>query len=176
MDFEQNEDKWKGRRWARPFLTVLAPAERHYHRRGRPHKKLTGRARQIAQPLRRWLPGCRLVLVGDNGYAVLDLPICGLEPVACYEGSVRTLGLASQTEVCYHCGKPPVPIRWAPAMAAALMGRSEQFVGTAVGRVGLLLEGGDADLVRLPSLGFVSVPLSVLGARSGVVAPGVSER
>ena len=33
-------------------------------------------------------------------------------PVAWYDGSVRTLELASRTAVWYHCGKPPVPIRW----------------------------------------------------------------
>ena len=118
--------------------------------------------------LRRWLPNRPLVLVGDSGYAVLDLlhfcqslrePVtfitrlrldAGLyapapprrpgqngrprvkgarlptlkelldrptlawtsQPVGWYDGSVRTLELASQTAVWYHCGKPPVPIRW----------------------------------------------------------------
>ncbi len=32
--------------------------------------------------------------------------------MAWYDGSVRTLELASQTAVWYHCGKPPAPIRW----------------------------------------------------------------
>ena len=159
---------WAGRRWALPFLTVLAPSERYYQRRGRPHKKLTDWARQMVLQLRRWLPNRPLVLVGDSGYAVLDLlhfcqslrePVtfitrlrldAGLyapapprrpgqngrprvkgarlptlkelldqptlawtsQPVGWYDGSVRTLELASQTAVWYHCGKPPVPIRW----------------------------------------------------------------
>ena len=123
--------------------------------------------------LRRWLPRRPLVLVGDGGYAVLDLlhfcqslrePVtliarlrldAGLyapapprqpgqmgrprvkgprlptlkqlldlpdlslptlswvpSPVAWYDGTTRTLELASQTAVWYHWGKPPVPIRW----------------------------------------------------------------
>ena len=33
-------------------------------------------------------------------------------PVAWYDGTTRTLELASQTAVWYHCGKPPVPIGW----------------------------------------------------------------
>ena len=64
---------WAGRRWALPFLTVLAPSERYYQERGRPHKKVTDWARQMVLQLRRWLPGRPLVLVGDSGYAVLDL-------------------------------------------------------------------------------------------------------
>ena len=64
---------WAGRHWALPVLTALAPSERFYQRRGRSHKKLTDRARQMILQLRRWLPGRPLVLVGDSGYAVLDL-------------------------------------------------------------------------------------------------------
>ena len=33
-------------------------------------------------------------------------------PVAWHDGSARTLEPASRTAVCYHCGKPPVPVRW----------------------------------------------------------------
>ena len=159
---------WAGRYWALPFLTVLAPSERYYQRRGRPpHKKLTDWARQMILQLRRWLPCRQLALVGDGGYAVLDLlhfcqslrePVtliarlrldAGLyapapprqpgqmgrprvkglrlptlkqlldlpdlslpdlswvpSPVAWYDGTTRTLELASQTAVWYHCGKP----------------------------------------------------------------------
>ena len=64
---------WAGRYWALPVLTALAPSERYYQRRGRSHKKLTDRARQMILQLRRWLPHRSLVLVGDSGYAVLDL-------------------------------------------------------------------------------------------------------
>ena len=159
---------WAGRYWALPFLTVLAPSERYYQRKGRSHKKLTDWARQMILQLRRWLPRRPLVLVGDSGYAVLDLlhlcqslrqPVtfitrlrldAGLyapapprqpsrmgrprlkgprlptlkrllgqpalpwvsAPVAWYDGSTKTLELASQTAVWYHCGKPPVPVRW----------------------------------------------------------------
>ncbi len=64
---------WAGRYWALPVLTALAPSERYYQRRGRSHKKLADRARQMILQLRRWLPHRSLVLVGDSGYAVLDL-------------------------------------------------------------------------------------------------------
>ena len=67
---------WAGRHWALPVLTVLAPSARCYQERGRRHKKLTDWARQMVLQLRRWLPQRPLVLVGDNGYAVLDLLHC----------------------------------------------------------------------------------------------------
>ena len=52
---------------------MLGPSERYYRKLGRRHKKLTDWARQMILQLRRWLPKRPLVLVGDNGYAVLDL-------------------------------------------------------------------------------------------------------
>ena len=64
---------WAGRHWALPVLMVLAPSARYYQQRGRRQKKLTDWARQMIMQLRRWLPHRPLVLVGDNGYAVLDL-------------------------------------------------------------------------------------------------------
>jgi len=67
---------WAGRHWALPVLTVLAPSSRYYQREGRRHKKITDWARQMIIQLRRWLPKRQLVLVGDNGYAVLDLLHC----------------------------------------------------------------------------------------------------
>ena len=67
---------WAGRHWALPVITVLAPSSRYYQQQGRRHKKLTDWARQMVIQLRRWLPHRTLVLVGDNGYAVLDLLHC----------------------------------------------------------------------------------------------------
>src|SRR5690242_7056331 len=64
---------WAGRVWALPFLTALAPSERYCRQRGRRHKKLTDRARQVALQARRWLPGREVVLLGDSGFAALDL-------------------------------------------------------------------------------------------------------
>ena len=64
---------WIGRVWALPFLTVLAPSERYHAERQERHKKLTDWARQMILQVRRWLPGRRLVVVADGGYAVLEL-------------------------------------------------------------------------------------------------------
>src|SRR5688572_21542234 len=64
---------WAQRIWALPFLTVLAPSERYYKGQRRSSKKVTDWARQMIYQLRRWLPKCELVVVGDNSYAVIDL-------------------------------------------------------------------------------------------------------
>jgi len=63
---------WAKRVWALPFLTVLAPSERYYEGQKRAHKKLTDWARQVLLQVKRWLPGRKLVVVMDAGYAALD--------------------------------------------------------------------------------------------------------
>ena len=64
---------WARRPWALPFLTVLAPSERDARRRGRRHKRLTDWARQALLQTARWLPGRRVVVVADSGFAALEL-------------------------------------------------------------------------------------------------------
>jgi hypothetical protein len=64
---------WAGRVWALPFLTVLAPSERYYHKRNRHPKKLTDWGRQVLLQARRWLPKRQIVVVADAGFAVLEL-------------------------------------------------------------------------------------------------------
>jgi hypothetical protein len=67
---------WAARVWALPFLRVLAPSERYYEKRKRPHKKITDSGRQMILQLRRWLPNRYLVVVADSTYAVLELLAC----------------------------------------------------------------------------------------------------
>ncbi len=62
---------WAGRIWALPFLTALAPSDRHSRAHGRRHKTLTDWGRQVVLQARRWLPGRDLVLVADSGFAAL---------------------------------------------------------------------------------------------------------
>jgi hypothetical protein len=64
---------WAGCVWGLPFLTVLAPSERHAAGRGRRHKKLTGWARQALLQVARWLPGRRLIAVADSSFAAIAL-------------------------------------------------------------------------------------------------------
>lgn len=62
-----------GRRWALPFLTVLAPSSRWSEAQGRRHKALTDWARQAIVQTKRWLPDRRLVVVADSGFSALEL-------------------------------------------------------------------------------------------------------
>lgn len=67
------EIPWAKRVWALPFLTVLAPSERYDQSRGRQHKSLVERARQMLVLVRRWFPDRALVLVADSSFAALEL-------------------------------------------------------------------------------------------------------
>ncbi len=73
---------WAGRRWALPFLTVLAPSERWSGKRGRRHKTVVDWARQAILQAKRWLPNRSLVVVADAGFAGVGL-IAALRRHAC---------------------------------------------------------------------------------------------
>jgi hypothetical protein len=62
-----------GRRWALPFLTVLAPSARWSETLGKRHKTLTDRARQAILQTRRWLGDRRVMIVADSSFAALEL-------------------------------------------------------------------------------------------------------
>ena len=80
---------WAARRWALPFLTVLAPSARWSEANGKPHKTLTNWARQAILQTKRWLPDRRLIVVGDSGFAALDL----LAAVRCHVCVITRLRL-----------------------------------------------------------------------------------
>ena len=67
------EISWAERVWALPFLTALCPSERYLEERGRRHRKLTDRARQLLLLAARWLPGREVVVVADSSFAALEL-------------------------------------------------------------------------------------------------------
>jgi hypothetical protein len=64
---------WASRVWALPFLSVLAPSERHAAAQGRKHKKITEWAWQLLLLVRRWYPEREIVAVADSAYASLKL-------------------------------------------------------------------------------------------------------
>jgi len=64
---------WAGRIMALPFLTLLAPSQRFYAGKPRAPKTLLDWARQAALQIHRWLPGRRIVIVGDTAFAAIDL-------------------------------------------------------------------------------------------------------
>jgi hypothetical protein len=64
---------WSQRVWAFPFLTALcSPAQKGSRRR---HKTSIDWVRQMMKQVRRWLPGQRLVLVVDGGFAAVSLAL-----------------------------------------------------------------------------------------------------
>jgi hypothetical protein len=63
------EVPFAGRIWGLPFLTALAPSDRYSLERGRRHKPVAERGRQLIRQLRRWLPDRPLVVVADGTYA-----------------------------------------------------------------------------------------------------------
>jgi hypothetical protein len=79
---------WAGRVWALPFLTALAPSERYTQERGRRHKSITVWARQLIRLVHRWLPDRQLVIVGDRGYASLEL-LAAVRPAATFITRLR---------------------------------------------------------------------------------------
>lgn len=72
---------WAGRPWALPFLTALAPSARYDAEHHRRHKAVPRWARQMILLLHRWYPTRRLVVVGDQDYAALEL-LAAVRPVA----------------------------------------------------------------------------------------------
>ncbi len=62
-----------GKRWALPFLTVLAPSARWSEAQGKRHKTLTERARQAILQAKRWLADRSVVVVADSSFAALEL-------------------------------------------------------------------------------------------------------
>src|ERR671938_1332006 len=64
---------WAGCVWGLPFLTVLAPSERHAAEQGQRHKTLTDWARQVLLQTARWLPGRRVIAVADSSFSAIEL-------------------------------------------------------------------------------------------------------
>ena len=63
---------WAGRIVGLPFLTMLAPSKRFYADLSRAPKTLLDWARQAALQIHRWLPGRRIVIVGDTAFAAIE--------------------------------------------------------------------------------------------------------
>lgn len=64
---------WTQRRWALPFLTILAPSQRYDDTKDRRHKTLTDWARQGILQVKRWLPNRLIIIVADSSFAVIEL-------------------------------------------------------------------------------------------------------
>ena len=91
---------WANRVWALPFLTALAPSERYYADKARPHKKLTVWARQLLLQVKRWVGNRTVIAVGDSSYAVIDL-------LSSLQGQVSLISRFRLDAALYE----PVPVR-----------------------------------------------------------------
>ena len=63
---------WANRIMGLPFLTMLAPSKRFYGDKPCAPKTLLDWARQAALQIHRWLPGRRIVIVGDTAFAAIE--------------------------------------------------------------------------------------------------------
>jgi DDE superfamily endonuclease len=89
---------WSRRVWALPFLTALCwPKQKRSTRR---HKTSVDWVRQMMKQVRRWLPGRRLVLVVDGGFAAVSLAL------ACVKSRVTMVSRLRWDAALYH---PPGP-------------------------------------------------------------------
>jgi hypothetical protein len=89
---------WAQRVWALPFFTALCwPAEKRPQQR---HKASVDWVRQMMKQVRRWLPGRRLVLVVDGGFAAVSLAL------ACVKSRVAMVSRLRWDAALYH---PPGP-------------------------------------------------------------------
>jgi hypothetical protein len=64
---------WTKRAWALPFLVVPVLSEKTCQRLGKRHRSGVQWAILLVEKLRNWLPDRKIVLVGDGGYAAIEL-------------------------------------------------------------------------------------------------------
>jgi hypothetical protein len=112
---------WAGRIMGLPFLTMLAPSKRFYAGKPRSPKTLVDCARQVALQIHRWLPGRRIVLVGDTAFAAIEF----LAAVRSYVSVVTRLRLdaslyAPAPPKRPGRGRPPVKGKRLPKLSQVL--------------------------------------------------------
>jgi hypothetical protein len=116
---------WAARRWALPFLTILAPSARWAEANGKRHKTLTSWARQAILQTKRWLPDRKLVIVGDSGFAAVDL-LAAVRRHACVITRLRldaNLFKPAPARKKGQRGRPPLKGRVLPKLSAVLQNR-----------------------------------------------------
>jgi hypothetical protein len=109
---------WSRRVWAWPFLTALCwPAEKAKRRR---HKTSVAWVRQLMKQVRRWLPGRRLVLVVDGGFAAVSLAL------ACIKSKVSMVSRLRWDAALYDRPGPQPPGKRGPKPCKGKRQRSLQ--------------------------------------------------
>ena len=80
---------WANRRWALPFLTILALSKRWSGEQNRRHKTVVEWARQAVLQSNRWLPDRRPIVAADASFATID-PIATLCRQVCLALQLRS--------------------------------------------------------------------------------------
>ncbi len=70
---------WTKRRWALPFLSVLATTPKVSAALGKRHKTTARIAQQLVLVVRRWLPTMAIKVIGDGAYSVIELGLTGVK-------------------------------------------------------------------------------------------------
>jgi len=113
---------WANRRWALPFLTVLAPSKRWSGEHHRRHKTVVDWARQAILQAKRWLPDRRLIVVADASFAAIEL-IAALRRHVCLITRLRidaSLFAPAPPRRAGQMGRPRVKGRRLPTFKAVL--------------------------------------------------------
>ena len=113
---------WTRRRWALPFLTILAPSQRCDDSKGRRHKKLTDWARQGVLQVKRWLPSRLIIIVADSSFSAIEL-IAAVRRLVCFVTRLRLdANLFEPPPECRSGkrGRPPKKGRKLPKLAEVL--------------------------------------------------------
>ena len=125
---------WSRRVWALPFLTALCwPAEQGGRRR---HKTSVDWVRQMMKQVRRWLPGRRLVVVVDGGFAAVSLAL------ACVRSRVAMVSRLRWDAALYHPPGPQPPGKRGPN---PLKGKRQRSLQAWTGRSDTPWETVDVD-------------------------------
>jgi DDE superfamily endonuclease len=125
---------WSRRVWALPFLTVLCwPAEQSGRRR---HKTSIDWVRQMMKQVRRWLPGHRLVLVVDGGFAAVSLAL------ACVKQQMVMVSRLRWDAALYH---PPAPQPQGKRGPKPLKGKRQRSLQSWAGRSDTPWKDGEVD-------------------------------
>ena len=109
---------WSRRVWALPFVTALCWPEKQ--RGTRRHKTSGDWVRQMMKQVRRWLPGYRVVLVVDGGFAAVSLAL------ACVKQRVVMVSRLRWDAILYHRPGPQPPGKRGPKPTKGTRQRSLQ--------------------------------------------------
>jgi hypothetical protein len=80
---------WASRPWALPFLAVPVLSEKTARRLGKPHRSGVWWTGFLMAKVRAWYPQREIVLVGDGGYAAVELVACCQRLQVCLVSRLR---------------------------------------------------------------------------------------